>query len=154
MRIFFSRGHVTAACQLSVMLIALAVTPRALATEVTSRDAYARFDERAKTWTIGTSLVQEKLQFINGNFALISMENKLSRRQYSSATNLSEEFRVVVNGTAYTGTSRGWVWKGGEATVLSQGEIQLVVTLQNDLLQVRKTYVVYPGTSIIRYWVE
>ena len=73
------------------------------------------------------------------------MENKLSRRQYLSAANPSEEFRVVVNGTAYTGTSGGWLWKGGEASVLSQGEIQLVVTLQNDLLKVQKTYVVYPG---------
>ena len=46
---YFSGVHVTEALKLSVMLIALAVTPRALAPEITSRDAYARFNELTKT---------------------------------------------------------------------------------------------------------
>ena len=98
-------------------------------------------------------MVEEKVRFANVVFALISFENKLARRQYVSEPNRSEEIRASINGKTYTGASRGWIWKGGEAGVLSQGEIQLVVTLENDLLQVQKAYVVYPATSIIRQWV-
>ena len=70
---YFSRSRFGAPLQVFLMLIALGVTRGAWASEVKSGDAYARFDEPTKTWTIGTSLVEEKLQFLNGNFALISL---------------------------------------------------------------------------------
>lgn len=136
----------------SSLLVVVLGRVNLLAGDTTSADAYARFDERTTTWTIGTSMVEEKLQFAKGNYSLSSFQNKLSRRQYVTGSRPSDEFRVTVNGEVYTGTSGGWRWKGGEAKVLAQGEIQWTVRLENDLLRVEKTYVVYPGTSIIRQW--
>lgn len=122
------------------------------AADATSQDAYVRYDARAKTWSLGTSMVEEKLQLADGVYSVASFVSKLNQRQYASASNRPEEFRVTVERTAYTGATGGWALKGSEAKVLSTGEIQLVVSLKNDVLEVVKTYVVYPHTSIIRQW--
>jgi hypothetical protein len=84
-------------------------------------------------------MVEQELQFRNGKFTLISFLNKLTKNQYISKPGGSEQFRVSVNGTVYTGATGGWAWRGGAACVLAQGEIQLVVKLENDLLRVEKT---------------
>jgi hypothetical protein len=140
----------------SLLLVAaslLVLAPGVLfASDITSGDAYARFDEHTTTWTLGTAAVEEKLQFANGNYSLTSFQNKLKQREYVTGPNSSEEFRIRVNGETYTGTTGGWRWEGGEARVLEHGEIQLTVRMENDRLRVEKCYVVYPGTSIIRQW--
>jgi hypothetical protein len=117
-----------------------------------SGDAYLHFDEQAKTWTLGTSMAEENLELAGGSFHLTRLQNRLNGREFVSSSKPSEEFRVMVDGAVYTGASGRWVLKSSETTVLPQGEIQLVVRLENDLLQVEKTYVVYPHTSIIRQW--
>jgi hypothetical protein len=120
--------------------------------DATSRDAYARYDESTKTWAIGTSLVEEKLRFADGAYSLTSLRNKVSGREYVTGGSPSEEFRITVNGDVYTGSKGGWRWKSGDAKVLAQGEILLAVSLENTLLRVEKSYVIYPGSSIIRQW--
>jgi hypothetical protein len=136
----------------SSLLVVVLGRGNLLAGDITSGDAYVRFDERTATCTMGTAMVEEKLQFAEGNYSLSSFQNKLSRRQYVTGSLPSDEFRVTVDGKVYTGASGGWQWKGSEAKVLAQGEIAWTVQLQNDVLRVEKTYVVYPGTSIIRQW--
>lgn len=128
------------------------VRPAAAAT--TSGDAYARFDAPTQTWSIGTALIEEKLRFADGTYSLVSLENKTSGRQYIAARSFGDAFRVTVNGETYTGLRGPWQWKGGEARVLAQGEILLTVALENSLLRVELSYVIYPGTGIIRQWVR
>jgi len=144
--------HLLAIAPLLVMLYAVGENGT-YAKDTTSRDAYVRFDEQTKTWTLGTSMVEEKLQLTGGVYSMLSLQNKLSRRQYVADASRPEEFRITVESTPLTGATGGWVLKGWEATLLSQGEIQLVVKLENNRLRVEKTYVVYPDTSIIRHWV-
>ena len=127
---------------------------RPSAKDTTSGDGYVRFDARTSTWTLGTAMVEQRIELAKGVFALTGFENKLGHRQYVSEATRGEEFRVVVDGKEYTGLSGGWRLVGRDTSVLSQGEIQLVVCLENDLLRVEKTYVVYPSTSIIRQRVK
>lgn len=115
-----------------------------------SGDAYARFDKSTNTWSLGTPMVEEKLHFANGTYTISGFENKLTHSQYAGGADPSDEFRLTVNGKAYSGTSGGWTWKGADATVPAKGEVQLTVRVENDLLRVEKTYVVYAGTSVIR----
>lgn len=124
------------------------------AKEAHSGDAFVYFDEPAKTWILGTSMAKETLQLAGGNFSLTKLQNRLNGRELVSSSKPSEEIRVTVDGTVYTGGSGRWVLKSSETTVLPGGEIRLGVWLENDLLQVEKTYVVYPRTSIIRQWTK
>ena len=52
-----------------------------------------------------------------------------------------------------SGATGGWQLVGSRTLKLKQGELQLDITLQRDSLQVTKSYVVYPQSSIIREWV-
>jgi hypothetical protein len=122
--------------------------------ETRSGDAYIRFDESAKAWALGTSVVEERLELAGGSFSLTKLQNRLSGRDFISNSNRSEEFRVTAQGAIRTGLNGQWLLKSSETTVLKQGEIQLVVRLESDPLQVEKTYVVYPHTGIIRQWVS
>jgi hypothetical protein len=47
-----------------------------------------------------------------------------------------------------------WTLVAAKSSKLNQGELQLDLTLQRDSLAVTKTYVVYPGSSIVREWAE
>ena len=51
------------------------------------------------------------------------------------------------------GSTGGWRLIGSKQSKLSQGELQLDITLQRSALQVRKSYMLYPGSSIMREWV-
>lgn len=140
---------------LARLVLPIAITAAALlAVDAQSGDAYARFDARTNTWTIGTALVEHKLRFSGGAFSLISIENKAARRLYQTDSPPADEFRLVANGQTYSGAAGKWTWKPGDARVLAQGEIELTVTLENDLLAVQKTYVVYPETGIVRQWIR
>lgn len=137
---------------LAVLIIIFISSAYAWASNVTSHDAYVRFDERTNIWTLGTSKAKEKIQLADGAYTVMSWQNKASGAQYVFGTTRPEDFRITVDGTDYTGASGGWVLKDNETKVLPHGEIQLVVRLDNGFLSVEKTYVVYPGTSIIRQW--
>ena len=117
-----------------------------------SQDAYVRFDERKAAWSLGTSMVEENLQLADGVYSVVSFLNKLDQRQYVTPANRPEDFRITADGSSYTGATGRWVLKGSEAKLLAAGEIQLLVTLANEKLEVERTYVVYPHTSIIRQW--
>ena len=47
-----------------------------------------------------------------------------------------------------------WTLVSARTAKLKQGELELDLTLRHDSLEVTKTYVVYPGSSIIREWSE
>jgi len=121
--------------------------------ETRSGDAYISFDERETTWVLGTSTVEERLVLASGNFSLTTLKNRQNGRAFVSRSDGSDEFRVTIDGAVYSGTAGRWLLESSDATLLSQGEIQLVVRLKNDVVRVEKTYVVYPHTSIIRQWV-
>jgi hypothetical protein len=52
-----------------------------------------------------------------------------------------------------TSADEGWKLVGSKETTHKQGEWQLDITLERNGIQVTKSYVVYPDSSIIREWV-
>ena len=52
-------------------------------------------------------------------------------------------------------TSATGPWKliRAERSKLSQGELQLDLTLQREFLSVTKSFVIYPGSSVLRQWI-
>lgn len=129
------------------------ITPNCSAVTINSHDAYVRVDDQKATVVIGTSSVEERMQLVHGKYLLQSFQNRTTRREYLAEGSASEEFRATVNGSNISGADGDWTWTGSDAKVLSQGEIELTVSLQDKLLGVQKHYVLYPNSSIIRQWV-
>lgn len=138
---------------LIALLLTAATASPAGAQEALSSDAYVRFDQGAQKWSIGTESVELVLRLNGGSFAATSLRSKKDGREFFDASKRPEEFRALVDGRAYTGATGGWRLAGQNTTRLSQGELQLVVSLENDLLRVDKTYVVHPASTVIRQWV-
>jgi len=104
------------------------------------------------TWTLGTAKIERRIALSKGRFYTTSLKNKISGRNMVPPGTMSEELRLVVDGQEVSGTGGGWKLVEARDHLLAQGEIQLDVTLRKGSLQATKTYVVYPGSSIIREW--
>ena len=105
------------------------------------------------TWTLGTAKIERRIILSKGRFFTSSLKDKISGRNLVPAGIVSEELRLVVDGQEVSGTGGGWKLVEARDHVLGQGEIQFDVTLRREGgLQATKTYVVYPGSSIIREW--
>src|ERR1700733_6043111 len=100
---------------------------------VTSADAYIK-SERAK-WILGTASVEKTVVLEGGRMVTKSFKNKISGHELSPSD-----------------ATGPWKLIGAKTSKLTQGELQLDLTLQRDALSFTKTYVVYPGSSIIREW--
>ncbi|MFC5404746.1 hypothetical protein [Cohnella soli] len=119
----------------------------------TSGDAYINYDAGTKTWTLGTDKVEKKVQ-LNGSGQLLmtSFKNKLTNLEYVQGTQNSDEFQITVGSTAYNGSSTGWTYDSYSTTTLSQGELQLSVTIHNAVIEVTRYYIVFPYTGAIKEW--
>jgi len=135
-----------------VVLAGLLLSVTAVAAAIKSGDGY--ISRAGDTWTLGTAKIERKVTLSKGRFFTRSLKNKISGRDLVTTGTVWEELRLVVDGHELSGTSGGWKLVKAIDHVLSQGEIQLDVTLRDGELQATKTYVVYPGTSIIREWVS
>ena len=89
----------------------------------------------------------------DGKFLAKSLKNEASGRELVSPGAASDEFFASVNGNTWSGSMGGWKLVRSKVTKLSQGEQQLDVSLRREALEVTKSYVVYPGSSIVREWV-
>ncbi len=134
--------------QLLISVIALSATLSA----TDSEDGYV--SRKADTWTLGTAKVERTITLSKGNFFTISLKNKTSGKELLPAGTVSDEVAAQIDGKTLTSSSGGWKLVSANDHVLANGEIQLDVALRHGPLQVTKTYVVYPGTSIIREWVQ
>jgi len=117
-----------------------------------NRDGYIRHEEGR--WVIGTSAVEKVVRLEDGRLMLASFKNKLSGREYIPAGTVSSEVRFTVDGQEITGGSGGWVLMGENSHQLSQGELQLDLKLRHGPLVVTKHYVAYPGSPVIREWLN
>jgi hypothetical protein len=105
---------------------------------VISGDAYVRTE--GSTWIFGTRSVEETVALENGILFTVGFRNKTSGRE-------------LVAPRVFPLTSAGpWQLIETKGEKLGQGELQLDLTLKHNSLVVTKTYVVYPGSSIIREW--
>ncbi|MHB0998354.1 MAG: alpha-amylase family protein [Armatimonadota bacterium] len=118
-----------------------------------SKDAFIRQD--GTSWTFGTSKVERTVALENGVYALESFIDKTDNRDLIIGGTSSEEFAVSLDGESnpVTGRSSGWQLVDSRKSKLKQGELQLDVTLRRESLLVTKSYVIYPGSALIREWV-
>jgi len=120
-------------------------------TNLTNHDGYIR--REGNEWILGTSLVERRVQLINGQFLLVSLRNKKMGREYgaTAATQIAE-IKLSVGGEDTSSPTWKWTLRNEHAIRGSQGELQLDIELESGKLQASKHYVVYPGTAIIREW--
>jgi hypothetical protein len=105
-------------------------------------------------WTLGTIKVERTLTLRNGHFVTSSWKNKVSGRELVPMGAGAEELRVNADGQEVSSAEGDWQLLSAADHTLAQGEIELDVTLRRGSLQITKSYVVYPGSSIIREWVN
>lgn len=104
-----------------------------------SSDAYIK--RNATAWTLGTASVERVVALENGSLLQKSFRDRLSGRELIPPGVRSE----VLLGE--------WALAASKTRKLKQGELQLDISLRQGSLLATKTYVVYPGSSIIREWV-
>jgi len=123
----------------------LGVSP---ALSLTSKDAYVI--RKGDNWTLGTAKVERKLALADGKFVTTLWQDKTSGRELLPVGTISDELVAVVDGQQVLGSAGGWKLLDAGERALAQGEIQLDIRLRRENLEATKSYVVYPGSSIIR----
>lgn len=113
-------------------------------------DAYVT--HKGNIWTMGTSRVERVVALENGEFILKSFKNKVTGSEMMPIDAKSDEFFLITENGPLTGSTGGWKLVDAADRKLAQGELKLDITLRRESLQVTKTYVLYPGSSIIREW--
>ena len=124
-----------------------------LGTSARGDDGYIRCEPNR--WTLGTERVEQVIALEEGRLVTKSLKNKSSGRELVPAGAVADEFSVHLDDAkeAVSSATGPWRMVRAEQKRLGHGELQLDLTVQRDTLQVTKTYVVYPGSSIIRQWV-
>jgi hypothetical protein len=117
-----------------------------------SGDAYIR--NQGNRWTLGTASVERVVAFEEGRLLLKSFRNKTTGRELAPAASAEFFFRLNENPEPVTSATGPWKLVRAEPTRLGQGELCLELVVERDSLQVTKTYVVYPGSSVIREWIS
>ncbi len=120
----------------------------AAAGTVTSQDASVTYDAAAGTWTLRTATLERVLRFSAGTFQQTSLLNRATGRQFQQS-GVSAEFRVRAGGVDHRGSSGGWTLVGQTTGRRADGVLVLTIDLQNAVLGVRRTYLLYPGTAFV-----
>ncbi|MEI6071972.1 MAG: hypothetical protein WCS31_09280 [Verrucomicrobiae bacterium] len=111
--------------------------------------------QKGTCWRLRAASVEKTVVFENGKLLMKSFLNTVSGNEMVESNVISDEFFLTVgdNAERISGSIGGWRIIDSKVTTLKQGELQLEIILESDELRVTKSYVVYPGTSIIREWV-
>jgi hypothetical protein len=119
-----------------------------------SKDAY--FIQNGNTFVIGTKQIEKKVSLNpGGSFSMTSYLNKKTGSQYlTPEAKVSDEFEIVFNGQTYSGSSGGWMLQHVDTCIRDQGELEVILILNNDVLKVERHYVAYPGVGVIQEWSE
>ncbi len=132
----------------SFLLALLAAGATACADEATIR-------QRGNQWTLRTSQMERVIALEDGRLVLKRFTDRTAGRELVASGAVVEEFLAPVAEGAEprSGSAGGWRLLGSKQSKLPQGERQLDITVQRDALQVTKSYLLYPGSSIVREWV-
>jgi hypothetical protein len=111
--------------------------------------------QRGNQWTLRTSRMERVIALEDGRLVLERFTDRTTGRELVARGAVVEEFLApVADGAERPNASTGgWRLLGWKQSRLPQGERQLDITVQRDALQVTKSYLLYPGSSIVREWV-
>jgi len=115
----------------------------------------ASIADQGNQWILETSSARRVIAIDGGRLLLKSLEDKATGQELIAAGTVSDEFSLSVADAKQplTGGTGPWKLIHAKQTPLAQGARQLDVTLQQGSLRVTKSYVVYPGSSVVREWV-
>ena len=111
--------------------------------------------QRGNQWTLRTSRMERVIALEDGRLVLKRFTDRTTGRELMASGAATEEFLAPPADEAelQKGSSGGWRLLGSKQSKLPQGERQLDITVQREALQVTKSYLLYPGSSIVREWV-
>jgi alpha-galactosidase len=120
-----------------------------------SDDAYIAYTSSTRTWEIGTNAIRRRMRYDTTNgLRPISLYNKYTSREWLAQSNTANtEFRLELDGTTLVSTAPNLVFQGYKTTKLSDGSIQLQISLARAPLVIHLFYQVFPGTSVLEQWV-
>jgi len=137
--------HRCAVTRLSTLLLAVST---ALADDADIR-------QRGDQWTLQTARMERVIALRNGRLVLERFTDRTAGRELLVGGTVSEEFLSPATDQpeSPSGSDGGWRLVTSKQSRLPQGERQLDITLQRGAVQVMKSYLLYPGSSIVREWV-
>ncbi len=135
---------------LLVLVIAPAGARPAMAQEVA-----ASIHRAGDTWTLSTPSARRTIAFASGKLLLTSFKDLAADRELIPPGAAPEVLLVAPSGEPRKDTARTagpWELVDARQQPLDQGEQQLDIIVRRGPLQVTKTYVLYPHSSIVREW--
>ena len=119
-----------------------------------AQDADASIRRDGDTWTLSNPSAQRTVALQNGKLLLTSLKEGATGRELIPAGAESQAFSVTLGGDPQPNALAPGPWElvGAEQKQLDQGEQQLDIIVRRGPLQVTKTYVLYPHSSIVREW--
>jgi hypothetical protein len=135
-----------------LLVLALGVCPAMGGRSLHSGDAYVRTE--GARWTFGTSSMERVVALTDGKLVLESLKSKASGRELAGHEPGGGVFSLATGdaSTRVSAGSEGWTLVGSTQTKLKQGELQLDITVRRGALEATKSYIVYPGFSVVREW--
>jgi len=103
------------------------------------------------TWELKTNLVRREISLEGGQFSTKTWIDAKTEHDLLKGLK-ANELSIIVDGKELTGLTDGWTLISQLETPHQDGSHQLDLTVRHGNLEVTKSYVTYPGTSIIREW--
>jgi hypothetical protein len=130
--------------------------PQSVVTTRTSGDAYIEYNDAAtapctgKKWAMGTGRVRKVVTFCGGQLLAREFTNQW-RNLLQGTTGV--EFQLTAQGTVYSGAS-AWTFVSQSSAVQANTSIKQEIKIQNALLEVTMSYLVWPSSGLIQQWVS
>ncbi len=105
---------------------------------IRSSDAFIQTENG--NWRLGTTKMERVVKFSDGQLRVASLIDKATGRELLETSNADEK------------STEGWHLVHSDQFRLRQGELELDIQMLRDGLQATKSFVVYPGSSIVREW--
>jgi len=105
-----------------------------------------------RSWQLSTNKVQRVIVLEGGRFFAKSWIDPTTGRDLQDGVQ-ADELGVTVDGTQFTGMLGGWSLISERNGLQKDGSTELNLTMRHGDLEATKSYVTYPGSSIIREWV-
>ena len=115
-----------------------------------AENAYGR--RSGDAFTFGTSLVERTVALRDGKFVLTSIKDKSTGRELAPQGEGIEEFSLLVGPERRPigGATGGWRIVEARYARSVQGELSLDITLERESLRIKRSYIAYPDSGIIR----
>jgi hypothetical protein len=136
---------------LLTLLAALILVTGASAGELRSDDAVIRW--RGDAIELETVAVRHRLDLSGGALRRTEWAGR-DRSANLLAGRPAEDFSVDLDGQRVSSATPGWTIGAPECERLSHGELRLRLPLRRDGVTVTRCYVLYPGLSLVRGWLE